>query len=448
MIRLQQSSFVEPSDPHKHDDEPIVIHARSRRVATNLVVFVHGLTGHRYGYWGQTPRFVLEDLPTADVGLYFYRTAWRRLRFFRSIDVEQEARVFADALRQLRLYDAITVVGHSMGGLLAKAAIVDLVNRNQKRTLRRISGLVLLACPQLGSLRVPRWLKAFSRDGRALFPHNRTIQRIDTVFATQLSIDQAADPLDRENVPTWAVVAAEDFWVDALSAGIGVPEGQKHTVRGTHGSIIQPPSKSVAPYVFLRDCLDSSFRPSSAVAADAPEILVEDARPEDVSSIRELAVRLFGEGVTPEGVLVQFAAAGGIFRVVKRVIVSDEERRERFSGYFCAIPLSAEAAASVKAGALRGGELTMEHVPANPGDTAALYLGAVAARDHYSRAVVLEALRLHVNYSVALGIRQVLTRPLTDHGLRLVRKHLFQPLDGTGGLDKLYTLEFRGRPAT
>jgi pimeloyl-ACP methyl ester carboxylesterase len=206
MIRLQQSSFTEPADPHKHDDEPIVIHARFRRVGTNLVVFVHGLTGHRYGYWGNTPRFVLEDLPTADIGLYFYRTAWRRLGLFRSIDLEQEARVFADALRQLRLYEAVTIVGHSMGGLLAKAAIVDLINRNQGRVLRRIASLVLLACPQLGSLRVPRLLKAFSRDGRALFPHNKTIQCIDTVFAERLSIDQAADPLDRDNIPTWAVV--------------------------------------------------------------------------------------------------------------------------------------------------------------------------------------------------------------------------------------------------
>src|SRR5450759_2532124 len=119
MIKLQQVSFKEPANVHKFDGEPIVIHARSGRVATSLVLLVHGLTGHRYGYWGNTPRFVLEDVQTADVGLYFYRTAWRRFGLYRSINLEEEATVLADALGQLHLYESVTIVGHSMGGLLA-----------------------------------------------------------------------------------------------------------------------------------------------------------------------------------------------------------------------------------------------------------------------------------------------------------------------------------------
>lgn len=440
MIKLQQASFTEPTNLHENDDEPIVIHARSRREATSLVLFVHGLTGHRYGYWGNTPRFVLEDLPTTDVGLYFYRTAWRRFGLFRSIDIEDEARVLADALQQLRLYRTVTIVGHSMGGLLAKIAIADLVSRGHENTLRRVAGLVLMASPQLGSLRVPRLLKVFSRDGRALFPHNKTIQRVDTIFTSRLCLDQAVAPLDKQNIPTWAMVAAEDFWVDALSAGIGVPETQKLTVRGTHGSIINPRHKLADSYVFLRECLSKSLIPGYGIKADAEDIEVENARPEDVVSIRNLAVSFFGEEVTPENVLVQFARAGGIFRVVKRVIVKDGERRERFSGYFCVIPLSVIAATSVKANTLRGGNLTMDHVPASTGETTALYIGAVAARDIYSRAVVLEALRQHVRYSSHLGVREVLTRPLTEDGLRLVKRHGFQPLEGDGGLDELYVL--------
>ncbi len=441
MIKLQPALFTEPADPHKHDhdDEPIVIHASSSRQATNLVLFIHGLTGHRYGYWGNTPRFVLEDLPTADVGLYFYRTAWRRVGLFRSIELEEEAQVLADALRRLRLYKKVVLVGHSMGGLLAKAAIANLVDCNHQSTLRGIVGLVLLACPQLGSLRIPRLLKCFSRDARALSPHNKTIQHIDTVFKTRLSIDRADDSGDRYRLAIWAIVAAEDFWVDALSAGIGVPETQKHTVRGSHGSIIQPPAKDVAPYDFLRECLDTSFGALAKTAADADEILVENARPEDVSGIRKLAVRFFGEGVTPEEVLVQFATAGGILRVVKRVFVDDDKRCERLSGYFCVIPLSTEAAASVKAG-LRGGRLAMDHVPVSQEETAALYIGAVAAQDQASQAVVLAALHSHLQY-LDRGITEVLTRPLTEDGLRLVTKYGFQPVRGQGGLDELYVLD-------
>lgn len=235
-------------------------------------------------------------------------------------------------------------------------------------------------------------------------------------------------------------MAAQNFWVDSLSAGIGVPDEQRLTVRGSHSSIINPTHKLADSYVFLRDCLDTSFGPVIAGTEDE-EIDIEDARPEDVAAIRELAIRFFGEGVTPEEVLLEFAGEGGVFRVVKRVIVTDDDRRERFSGYFCVIPLSSAAATSILNEEIRGNELTVKHMPSLPEETAALYIGAVAARDYYSRAVVLEALRLHIRYAIALGIRQVLTRPLTIDGLRIVKKHLFQPVrqEGVGHLYRVDT---------
>lgn len=334
-----------------------------------------------------------------------------------------------------------------MGGLLAKIAIADLVDRGKENTLRRIAGLVLIASPQLGSLRVPRLLKLFSRDGRALFPHNKTIQHVDTIFSSRLCLVQGAAPLDKQCIPTWAMIAAEDFWVDALSAGIGVPEEQKLTVRGTHSSIISSQHKNADSYLFLHECLSNSLIPGYGIKPDAEDIEVENARPEDVASIRNLAVNFFGEEVTPESVLVQFARAGGIFRVVKRVILKDDERRERFSGYFCVIPLSITAATSVKVKTLRGGNLTIDHVPDTIDETAALYIGAIAAKDGSSRAVVLESLRQHIHYlSHKGGVREVLTRPLTEDGLRLVKKYGFQPLEGGGGLDELYVLNVAEKP--
>jgi|GEM_PF-3374391 len=440
MIKLQQEKFDNPKDPHCYDDEPIVIHSISSRVSKNLILLVHGLTGHRYGYWGKMPQFILDDFPQADVGLYFYRTAWKRFGRLKSIDLEQEARVLADSLRSIRLYDAVILVGHSMGGLLAKAAIADLIVRHHTRTLQHIVGLVLLASPQLGSMRVPAWAKLFSRDGRALYPHNETIRRIDTTLNARLSIDRSADPLDKYSVPTWAVIGAEDFWVDALSAGIGIPEQQKMTVRGSHGSIIQPASKDVAPYKFTRECLETSFRPKTGSSDSDEEILLDDASPDDVQNIRDLAVGFFGPDVTPEDVLVGFADAGGILKVVKRVIANGPDRRERFSGYFCAIPLSAQSAEAIKAGTLRGYELKAEHLPADTQATAALYIGAIAARDHYSRAVVLAGLRLHMQFLSTLGTKEFLAKPLTEDGLRLVRKHRFKPLQGDGGINAIYML--------
>jgi pimeloyl-ACP methyl ester carboxylesterase len=439
MIRLREDSFAEPdpSRKHEYDGHPIVIHARSERNATELVLLVHGLTGHRYGYWGKLPQFLLEDLPRADVGLYFYRTAWRRIGLMRSIDLEEEARVLACALRELWFYRSITIVAHSMGGILSKATVAELLNIQDSRTLQRVRGLILMACPQLGSLRVPRILRFLSRDGRALLPHNRTIQRIDQVFSSRLAVDQTADPQDRHCLPTFAIIAAEDFWVDALSAGIGIPERQKHTVRAEHSTIVRPEDKNVDSYAFLRNCLDTSIGPE--LSRELEEIQVDDASPEDAWNIHDYALRMFGEGVTPEDIVMQFIAHGGIFKVVKRIIVTEDGRREQFSGYFCVIPLSGNATRSARTGALRGNQFTMEHVAVSDERTAALYVGAVAGRDRYSRALILGSLRFHLEQQFVRGIKSVLARPLTRDGLRIAEKNLFKPLDHPG-LDQLYEL--------
>jgi hypothetical protein len=140
----------------------------------------------------------------------------------------------------------------------------------------------------------------------------------------------------------------------------------------------------------------------------------------------------------------QFVAKGNILRVVRRVAQNGDERRERLSGYFCVIPLSSEAAEFVRTDRLRGGEINLSHVPANSATAAALYIGAVAARDWSSRAVVIEALQNHVLSALKGGVRRVLTRPMTEEGLRLVQGknvqgHSFRPI-GSPGIDHLYEL--------
>jgi hypothetical protein len=88
-------------------------------------MFIHGLGGTRYRTWtpeGQDPRkvgfpkFLHEDIPTLDVGLYAYRTALGRLKWWRSIELEDEAEVLADRLRDCaKVYRSIILVGHSIG---------------------------------------------------------------------------------------------------------------------------------------------------------------------------------------------------------------------------------------------------------------------------------------------------------------------------------------------
>src|ERR1700730_14939196 len=101
-----QNSYAEPDDPKlikRLADEALVIH---RKAAGNryLVVFVHGLGGSRYGEdstWGFFPKFLFEDLPQLDVGLYEYRTLLGRAKFWKSVSLSDEAEAFADIIRDI-----------------------------------------------------------------------------------------------------------------------------------------------------------------------------------------------------------------------------------------------------------------------------------------------------------------------------------------------------------
>jgi len=220
-------------------DDPLVIHKRNPVIETPiLVIFVHGLGGRRYATWGKFPSFLFKDIPQADIGLYCYRTLFSRLRLTASIELDEEALVLADTLRDCVGYTSIILIGHSMGGLLCKAAIKELIDRGDQATLGRLKGLFLMATPQAGSLRMPRFLARFSRDLRALKPHGVLVERIHRTFVDRISMDGSI--ANKYMLPVWAILASEDLWVSKLSAGLNIPSTHTKIVRGSHTLVVKP----------------------------------------------------------------------------------------------------------------------------------------------------------------------------------------------------------------
>jgi tetratricopeptide (TPR) repeat protein len=251
--------------------EPLVVHRRPGAASANLVVFVHGLGGLRYGTWGSFPKFVFDDFKQAsvDVGLYGYRTAFRRLRFTASIDLDREATVCADVIRDLPAhYRRIVLIAHSMGGLLIKAAVKSLIDRNERLALARTSGLILMATPQAGSLRVPSFLGSFSRDARALKPHGELVTKITETFTDRVVQMPVPDDSGRFVIPVWAVITPEDLWVDRLSAGLQIPSPRRKEVRGSHTRIVKPEHYDADPYVFVKNAIAECL--TTTVASAAP----------------------------------------------------------------------------------------------------------------------------------------------------------------------------------
>ena len=260
MRRLVQDSFAEPSDPGTLEGEALVIHLRSEPTRNRaLIIFVHGLGGSRYGSgatWGFFPRFVFEDFPDVDVGLYDYVTLFRRFKFWESIHLSREAIVFADLIRDVAPYQVLILVGHSMGGLLCEAAIGDLVNTGQEQALKRIGGMILMASPQTGSQRVPSVLSFLSKDAYALRPHGDFVTSLQRTLTDRLWLfEVGSPPPNRYPVPAWAILGSSDFWVDQLSAYIGLPSSQTKTIRGSHTQIVKPSGKQHDGYDFVCGCI-------------------------------------------------------------------------------------------------------------------------------------------------------------------------------------------------
>ncbi|MDQ6868170.1 MAG: hypothetical protein M3178_07105 [Pseudomonadota bacterium] len=257
MKKYRQEEFEEPSDQASLDDEPLVVHQKP--TANTLVILVHGLGGCRYGKdstWGYFPKFLYEDFPQLDVGLYEYPTQFSRAKFRGSVPLPDEAKVFAGIIRDdLNNYNNLILMGHSMGGLLCMAAIAELLKTYQRKALAPIGGLLLMATPQTGSQRVPGFLSWFSRDFYALKPHGDFVTGIHETFINSIVLDEGGRKPDHITIPTWAVQGDSDFWVDKLSAGLGLPDPQKKTVRGSHTAIVKPRSKESEAYQFVCKCV-------------------------------------------------------------------------------------------------------------------------------------------------------------------------------------------------
>jgi hypothetical protein len=330
-------------------DEPLVIHRHGSSPGRALIVLLHGLGGKRYGTWtgqGQDPvkvglaKFLYEDIQGTDVGLYAYRTLLGRLKFWKSIPLKREAEVLADRIRdQSRVYKTVILAGHSMGGILAKAAVCELIKRDDVVTLAAIRALMLLATPQAGSLRVPKFVWNLTEDGRVLRAHGDLVTEIQKLFTDRIvAHPNPANPKSLV-IPAYVVAAAEDNWVDEFSAGLNVQSERTNNIRASHTSAVKPKTKTDDAYEWLRDRIrevvqaSASHSPSgdqdaqAAMQSDLIQVLqsafTHDALKLHVTQLGIQLASIVTQTDTAHRALVEWAISNGRLRAVVRMMAEE-----------------------------------------------------------------------------------------------------------------------------
>lgn len=222
------------------------LHAHLER-PRNLVMFVHGFSGHGYNSWSDFPQLLFDgELGIApDVLLFEYKSGFRAFYKRGAHLPTQTARVL-EILNELHLhYKSITIISHSTGGLISESALQAYLTSSESLPFTQqetpVSSIIHFAAPRAGTgiatpilglaFREFLWLKRFS----------------DRVFETaQFYTDQVQTRAVanlagfRYFVPRYAVVADGDVIVNRFSSNFNIPTTQISHLAGTHSSVVKP----------------------------------------------------------------------------------------------------------------------------------------------------------------------------------------------------------------
>jgi pimeloyl-ACP methyl ester carboxylesterase len=164
----------ETNTTHKKHTEVVTVFGKESPNATNLLLFIHGFSGEASDTFGKIPELLAADPNMAGWNM-------KPLGYSQNVNPELGKDIWAGVddinkisdylttslMYRFDNYDRIAIVAHSLGGLVAQKAIIDLDKKNRDR----ISHLLLFGTPSGGiesSSKPDIWknkLKELSNDG-------------------------------------------------------------------------------------------------------------------------------------------------------------------------------------------------------------------------------------------------------------------------------------------
>jgi len=233
----------------KKERKEIVTAYRKTEDATNLLLFIHGFSGEAADTFGRIPELLMEDskmdgwdmLP---LGYSQYvkpelgKDIWAGIE-----DVNKIADYLVTSLKyKFDKYDRIAIVSHSLGGLVAQRAIIDIPEKIRSK----LSHLLLFAAPSGGidaELLTSLWNNKYS----AMSSEGSFIKTLRTDWNDTFK--------DKYDFKLKVVGATDDEFVSNKSCYDPFKEDHHVTISGSHLTMIKPNDENTDCYNLILDTL-------------------------------------------------------------------------------------------------------------------------------------------------------------------------------------------------
>jgi pimeloyl-ACP methyl ester carboxylesterase len=230
----------------------------------DVVVFVHGF-GSSPRCWDRLLDLLRRDsrvTASFDLKCFEYPTSWATFSLLRRIpslgEVARSLQAFLESPR-LGTYREVTLVGHSLGGLVIQRYLADKVQQGRAEDLARIRQVILIATPNLGSELLSPVRNFFSHfffnpQERTLRIFDPEISEIRTVVSERI-VDASIRTANAWPIPVQCFWGSQDRVVVEASARGPFDSENAMPLDGDHFSVIQPADARDENYERIVDAL-------------------------------------------------------------------------------------------------------------------------------------------------------------------------------------------------
>ena len=230
----------------------VVTSYRETEGSNNLLLFVHGLSGEAADTFGIIPELLMKDERmngwdmkplgySPNVDPEFGKDIWGGIK-----DIDKISNYLAKSFKyKFDKYDRIAIVAHSLGGLIAQKAIVNL-----SEDLRsKISHVLLLGTPNYG-IEAAKLTKLW----------NNKYQELSSTGDFIISLRNEWDFIFKNKYPFTLKVAAaiDDEYVNIASSFGSFPEEYCETIAGNHLSMVKPTDEFNDCYMLIVNTLTNN----------------------------------------------------------------------------------------------------------------------------------------------------------------------------------------------